>query len=478
MSVAASIFASPVAGDRIPHTPNVPDLPDVALRLPPGPRPRWPLGTLLEFRRDPLAFLLQLARTYGGVAHLGLRRRVFLVSDPAGVKHVLQDNADNYGRNTRSVRALRETLGNGLLTITGPAWWRNRRLAQPAFHKQRLAGFASTIAAGGDELVQRLRQTGAAGTALDVVPELSRAALQILGRCLFERDLTDEADVVGRALNVVLHQTVERLSRVFALPRWLPTPENLRFRGARRALDNVVLALIAERRRAGTDRGDLLSMFLTARDEDTGEGLSDQQIRDEIMTMLLAGHETTALSLSWTFHLLSQHPDVRDGLENEVDGVLGDRLPTVEDLGRLPYTRAVIEESLRVYPPAWIIPRSAEADDQIAGYHIPAGSIVIVSPYVTHRDPSLWPAPDTFDPRRFAAAHKETLPRYAYFPFGGGPHLCIGAGFAMMEATLLIAAIARTLRLDAAPGRTVTPDALVTLRPRTGLWMTVRRRER
>ncbi|HEX2660137.1 MAG TPA: cytochrome P450 [Polyangia bacterium] len=446
-------------------------------RLPPGPPAPWPLGTLPEFRRDPLAFMVGAARTYGGVVHLGLRRRVFLVSDPAGVKHVLQDNADNYGRNTRSVRALRETLGSGLLTITGPAWWRNRRLTQPAFHKQRLAGFASTMAAGGAELVARLRRAEAPA---DLVPEMSRAALQILGRCLFERDLADEADVVGRALNVVLHQTIDRLSRLFALPRWVPTPENLRFRAARRALDSVVLSLIAERRRAGSDRGDLLSMLLAARDEDSGEGLSDQQIRDEMMTLLLAGHETTALSLSWTVHLLARHPDVRDALEAEVDAVLGDRLATVDDLGRLTYTRAVLEESMRLYPPAWIITRSAEGDDQIGGYDIPAGSIVVVSPYVTHHDPTLWPDPETFDPRRFlpGSTTRDRLPRYAYFPFGGGPHLCIGAGFAMMEATILIAAIVQSLRVESAPGHSVSPEALVTLRPRTGLWMTVQARPR
>jgi cytochrome P450 len=267
---------------------------------------------------------------------------------------------------------------------------------------------------------------------------------------------------------------------VFALPRWVPTPENLRFRAARRALDSVVLSLIAERRRAGSDRGDLLSMLLSARDEDTGEGLSDQQIRDEMMTLLLAGHETTALALSWTMHLLAQHPEVRNALEAEVDQVLGDRRATVDDLGRLPYARAVIEESMRLYPPAWIITRSAERDDRIGGYDIPAGSIVVVSPYVTHHDPALWPDPDTFDPRRFApaAAHKESLPRYAYFPFGGGPHLCIGAGFAMMEATILIAALTQALRLEPAPGHPVSPEALVTLRPRTGLWMTVKTRER
>jgi cytochrome P450 len=465
--------------------------------LAPGPPGHPILGMLPEFRGDRLGFLVRTASQYGGVARFALRNRsVFLVSDPAGIKRVLQDNADNYGRNTRSVAALRETLGEGLLTTTGPSWWRNRRLAQPAFHKQRLGGFAATMAEAASSFADRVaglagdRASGSAveGAAFDLVPELLRLTLRILGRCLFERDLTDEADAVGGAVAVVLHHTIEKLGKFVPMPALVPTPKNLRFRAARRALDRVVFALIDERRRAGTDRGDLLSMLLAARDEDTGEGLGDRQLRDEVMTLLLAGHETTAMSLSWTFYLLSLHPAQRRTLEDELARVLGGRPPRLEDLPRLRYTRMVLEESMRLYPPAWVITRSAEGDDELGGFRIPRGSNVLLSPYVTHHDPTLWEDPEGFDPERFAPeqtgarqfrddgsdAAVGSRPRYAYFPFGGGPHLCIGAGFAMMEATIVLATVAQRFRFDLEPGRPVAIEPLVTLRPKPGIFVRAR----
>ena len=449
----------------------------------PGPKGHPLFGMLPEFRGDRLSFLVRTARAYGPVARFRIRNRsVFLVTDPAGIKQVLQDNADNYGRKTRSVDALKETLGNGLLTTTGPSWWRNRRLAQPSFHKQRLAGFAGIMAASSTDFVDRLLRAGAAGASFDIVPELSSVTLSILGRCLFERDLTDEADAVGGALRVVLHHTIDKLATLFPLPGVVPTPKNLRFRAALRALDRVVMSLIAERRRDGADRGDLLSMLLAARDEDTGEGLSDQQLRDEVMTLLLAGHETTAMALSWTFYLLSLHPGARRTLEKEVDAApvsTTGNAGGAEDLHRLRYTRMVLDEALRLYPPAWVVTRSADGPDEIGGFAIPAGSRVLVSPYVTQHDPALWDDPEGFDPERFspeAQAAAAGRPRYAYFPFGGGPHLCIGAGFATMEATIVLATVARRLRLDLEPGRPVAIEPLVTLRPTPGIWMTARPR--
>jgi cytochrome P450 len=449
--------------------------------LPPGHDGHPLVGTLPEFRGDPLGFLLRTARAYGGVARLGIRRRtVLLVSDPAGIKRVLQDNADNYGRKTRSVAALRQTLGDGLLTITGDTWWRNRRLAQPAFHKQRLGGFASSMAADAGAFAARVAARAAPPAApFDLCPEMSRLTLAILGRCLFERDLTDAADAVGRAVDVVLHHTIDRLQALVPLPTALPTRKNLRFRAATRTLDAVVQSLVEERRRAGGDRADLLSMLLAARDEETGEGLSDRQLRDEVMTLLLAGHETTAMALSWTFYLLSMHPEARRRLEAELADVLGGRAPALEDLPRLRYTRMVLEETMRLYPPAWVITRSAEGEDEIGGYRIPAGAIVLVSPFVTHHDPRLWEDPEGFDPERFdpdRAGAAPERPRYAYFPFGGGPHLCIGAGLAMMEATIILATVAQTVRLDLEPGRPVAVDPLVTLRPRPGVWVTAHAR--
>jgi len=459
------------------HTRAVNDAAPSALPTAPGPKGHPLFGMLPDFRGDRLSFLVRMAREYGGVVRFTIRNRaVFLVSDPAGIKRVLQDNAENYGRKTRSVDALKETLGNGLLTTTGPPWWRNRRLAQPSFHKQRLAGFAGIMASSSADFVERLTRAGVGGAGFDIVPEMSRLTLRILGLCLFERDLTDEADAVGGALQVVLHHTIDKLAALVPLPGAVPTPRNLRFRAALRALDRVVLSLIAERRRDGADRGDLLSMLLAARDEDTGEGLSDQQLRDEVMTLLLAGHETTAMALSWTFYLLSLHPGARRTLENEVDAAPPGVAP--EDVHRLRYTRMVLDEVLRLYPPAWVVTRSADGPDEIGGFAIPAGSRVLISPYVTQHDPALWDDPEGFDPERFApeAEAEKSRPRYAYFPFGGGPHLCIGAGFATMEATIVLAAVARRLRLDLQPGRPVAIDPLVTLRPKPGIWMTARAR--
>jgi cytochrome P450 len=448
-------------------------------RIVPGPKGHPLFGHLPEFRSDRLGFLVATARRYGGVARFGLRSRpVYLVTDPGAVKRILQDNADNYERKTRSLAALRETLGNGLITTTGPSWWRNRKLVQPAFHKQRLGGFAATMVDLADAFVPRLARLGADGAGFDLVPELLRLTLGILGRCLFKRDLTDEADAVGGALQVVLHHTIEKLGRLVPVPALLPTRKNLRFRSALRALDRVVLSVIDERRRGGDDRGDLLSMLLSARDEETGEGLGDQQLRDEVMTLLLAGHETTAMALSWTFYLLSLHPAVRRKLEDELAATLAGQPPRFEDLPRLRYTRMVLEESMRLYPPAWVITRSTAAPDLLGGYPIPADAMVLVSPYVTHHDPNLWEDPEGFDPERFApeSSAGEARPRYAYFPFGGGPHLCVGAGFAMMEATIVLATVAQRLRLDLEPGRPVAMEPLVTLRPNPGVWVTVRPR--
>ncbi len=435
------------------------------------------MGSLPAFRADPLKFLVDTAREYGPVAHLQLGLvDAYLVSQPGGVKRVLQDNSENYGRQTRGFQALRMTLGNGLITEDGAFWRRQRRLAQPAFHKARLAAFGAIMGQAASELTDRLVAQADPRRPLDIVPELSRVTLAILGRSLFSLDLAGAADSVGRALVVVLRHTIDTVQSIIPVPRALPTPANRRFAAALRTLDKVVLDSIAERRRDGVDRGDLLSMLLAARDEETGEGMTDRQLRDEVMTLMLAGHETTAMNLSWTLYLLSRHPAARRTLEAEVDQVLAGRVPGTDDLPRLPYTRMVIEEAMRLYPPAWAVTRSVAQDDEIDGFAIPAGAIVMVSPFVTHRDLQLWDNPEGFDPERFETTRAAERLRYAYFPFGGGPHLCIGAGFAMMEAPIILATLAQRLRLDLLPAHPVPIEPLVTLRPRHGLPMILHRR--
>jgi cytochrome P450 len=397
----------------------------------------------------------------------------YLVSSPGGVKRVLQDNSDNYGRQTRGFQALRLTLGDGLITTDGTFWRRQRRIAQAAFHKQRLAALGAIMSRAALELTDRLSAAARQGEPIDIVPEISRVTLAILGRSLFSLDLDGAAEDVGRAVVVVLRHTIRRVQSFLPTPAAIPTGENRRFAAAVRTLDRVVLQSIAERRSDGVDRGDLLSMLLATRDEETGEGMTDRQLRDEVMTLMLAGHETTAMALSWTMYLLSRHPAARRTLQAEVDAALGDRPAATEDLPRLPYTRMVVEETMRLFPPAWGVTRSVAADDEIDGFHIPGGKMVLVSPYVTQRDPRLWENPEGFEPERFALPGDAARPRYAYFPFGGGPHLCIGAGFAMMEAQILLATLARRVRLDLLPGHPIEVEPLVTLRPRHGIRMTV-----
>jgi cytochrome P450 len=447
-------------------------------RVPPGPRGAPLLGVVAAFASDPLGLLLGSARTYGPVVRLPLARvDGYLVSQPSGIKRVLQDASDNYGRQTRSFLALRETLGDSLLTTDGDYWRRQRRVAQPAFHKARLVGFGAAMAAAAAQMVERWRPRAARGETLEVVPELLALTLDILGRTLFAQDLGAAAARVEPALAAVLRHTMTTISAVVTAPRWLPTARNRRFRAALAALDEVVMGTIRRRRAGdGGDGGaDLVSLLMAARDAETGEGMTDRQLRDEVMTLMLAGHETTAMALSWTFALLSRHPATRRALEEELARELGGRAPTVEDLPRLRLTRMVLDESMRLYPPAWGVNRSVIAADVIDGFQIPAGAVVFVSPWVTHRDPDLWENPEGFDPQRFAS-EPDARPRYAYFPFGGGPHLCIGAGFALMEAQIVLATVAQAVRLDLVPGASLVPEPLITLRPRGPMPMTARPR--
>ena len=424
-------------------------------------------------RRDPTGLLVDLVREYGPVVHFRLaNRHAVLLAHPENVRHVFQENYRNYNKQTRGFQALRFFLANGLLTSEGDFWLRQRRIAQPAFHRGRIAGFARTMTAAATDMVDHWETSGA--HEIDVTREMARLTLRIVGETLLSTDVTREADRVGRALTVALRAANKALTRVIEVPRWLPTPGNRRLRRALTALDEVVYAMIEARRRSSQDAGDLLSMLMQARDEDTGEGMTDRQLRDEVMTIFLAGHETTAIALAWTWLLLSRYPGVDQRLRAELADVLGDRLPRVEDLRRLVYTEQVIKESMRVYPPAWMISRCAIKEDRISGYDIPPGTMIITSPYVTHRLPEWWENPEGFDPDRFEATRVADLPPFAYFPFGGGPRQCIGNTFAMMELVLVVATIAQRCRLDLAPGVHPGVTPAITLRPSCPITMTRR----
>ena len=415
-------------------------------------------------RTDPIGLLLRLARDHGEIAHTRLlNRHVVLLSDPEHVRHVFQDNYRNYSKQTRGFHVLRSFLANGLLTSEGDEWLRQRRIAQPGFHRDRIAAFGRTMTHAATELADRWETDGV--STIDVTAEMTRLTLRIVGETLLSTDVSRTADRVGQALTVALRAANRAITRVIEIPAWLPTPGNRRLQTARATLDEIVYDMIDRRRRGGHPAEDLLSMLMEARDEESGEQMSDTQLRDEVMTIFLAGHETTALALGWTWLLLSRYPAARRRLQAELTEVLSGRPPEFNDLRRLGYVEQVVKESLRLFPPAWIISRNAIRPDQIGGYDIPAGTIIFASPYVTHRLPRLWDNPEGFDPDRFAPDANDTRPPFAYFPFGGGPRQCIGNSFAMMELVLVVATLAQRCDLDLAAGQAPGLQPSITLRP-------------
>jgi cytochrome P450 len=429
------------------------------------------LGSLWAFRRDAMA-TFAAGRALGDLVRFRFfHRQGFLISHPDLVKRVLVDDHRLYGKQTRGYNNLRLVVGNGLLTSEGDFWKRQRRITQPAFHHRTIAGFAETMSAA---TVRMLKGWGTRGDQpVEMEAEMSRLTLEIVGRCLFSTDLSDASDSVGPALTTVLSMAMDRITQVFQVPMHIPTPFNRKVLAAVAELDRVVLGIIETRRRSTDRPADLLTMLLEAKDEDTGESMSDHQLRDELMTLVLAGHETTANALVWTFHLLSEHPEVREKLHAELESALDGRAPTLSDLKQLPYTDAVVKESMRLYPPAWMLGRSANEDLELGGFQIPKGSMIFVSIYHMHRDPRFWKAPDSFRPERFLNGESEDVPKHAYLPFSGGPRVCIGNAFAEMEAKLVVATIAQQVKLDTVKGHVVSPEPLITLRPRRGLPMSM-----
>jgi cytochrome P450 len=443
-----------------------------AVARPPGP-PRRPLvGNLPEFARDVLGFLSDCATRYGDVVALQLGAwPVLLVSRADLAEQVLAVRYRSFRKHSFFFRHVTAIFGNGLLTSEGDFWLRQRRLAQPAFHRDRVAGYASDMV----DLAERHADTWRDGDVRDVHREMMALTLKIVVRTLFGSDVDERATAeVGRAFDDVVKEIARRFRRPFRIPDPVPTPGNVRYLQGVRRIDRLVYSLIEDRRRTGGERCDLLSLLLHARDED-GTRMTDRQLRDEVVTLFLAGHETTALALSWAWYLLSRHPEKRAALERELAEMLGDRPPSAADLPRLRYTEAVVQESLRLFPPAYALGREAIEPGELDGYAVPVGTTVFVLPWILHRDPRYFDAPGEFRPERWLDGLQARLPRGAYVPFGGGPRLCIGQSFALMEASLILASVARRFRVDLEPGRTVTPFPSITLRPAGGVPATVRR---
>jgi cytochrome P450 len=424
-----------------------------------GPKGRLLSGSMGEYGIDPVATMRHWRDQHGDFVPIRFGPfRAHVAFGPAEIEEVLVGHAADY-RKSFGTRMLIPLLGRGLLTAEGDEWLRHRRLASPAFHRDRVEGYGRTMAEYAQDCVEAWRE----GETVDLHDEMTALTLRIVARTLFDADVTARIQEVARLGSEIQDFFYLRFASLrFLIPTWLPTPGNRQLGSATRRLDDVVYGIIRERR-PGEDRGDLLSMLLLARDEH-GAGMSERQIRDEVMTLLLAGHETTALALTWAFLLLDRNPEARARLEVELAAVLGEGPASPEDVAALPYAQAVVNETLRLYPPAYVTGREAIRDTTVRGLRIPKGHIVLISMYATHRDPRFFPEPDAFRPERWLDGLEKRLPRGAFLPFGMGSRMCIGAAFAMMEATLLLATIARRWRFELVPADVPTHPS-ITLRP-------------
>lgn len=442
--------------------------------IPTGPTSRLPGGLLLRFRRDPLSFFMGIVREHGDVARFRIGPQwVYVLNDPALVQQALVRENKHFVKGG-ALRRAKFLMGEGLLTSEGEHHLRQRRLVQPAFHRQRIAGYADVMAAYSARVGDRWRD----GQQFDLAQEMMHLTLAIAGKTLFDADVENEADEIEDIVDALL-----ALFGVITLPgselwRRIPTARNRRAQKAIERLDAIVLRMIAERRAAGAaDRGDLLAMLIAAQDDEgDGTGMTDKQVRDEAVTLLMAGHETTANAMNWLFWQLAEHPEVESRLHAELDAVLGGRLPTMADLAQLPYTEQVLTESLRLYPPGWAIGRQAVQEVTLGDVRVPAGALVFMSPYIMHRNPKYYAEPERFDPSRWTPEFKAALPKFAYFPFSGGARGCIGEQFAWMEAMMIVATLCQRWRLRLVPGHPVVPEPVVTLRPKFGIQVVAERR--
>jgi cytochrome P450 len=441
----------------------------------PGPDGFPFLGILPKVGRDPLKFFVEMMDEYGDLVRLDFgSREMYLLTDPEGIKYVLQDNNRNYAKGYHQVKPV---LGEGLVSAEGEFWRYQRRLIQPQFHRTKIEGFARVMTDLAAERLAAWEMYSRTGMPFDLAQEMVRLTQQIIARTMFSADVGVQTDLLCEAFDVTLEYMNMRLFSPFDFIDKLPLPTNRRFKKALQSLDETMFGLIENRRRQANPPEDLLTMLLEVRDPETGEGMDDRQIRDEVVTIFFAGHETTASTLSWTWYLLAQHPEAVKLLQDEAASVLGSQTPAFSDFHSLGYTRKVIDESLRIYPPAWMFARTAITEDEICGYHIPAGAMIMLSPYATHRHSKYWEDPDRFDPERFSSEAAAARHKMAYFPFGGGPRLCIGKDFALVEAALILTMMIQKYVFHLVPGQQVKAQPIATLRPRPGVMMTISPRE-
>jgi cytochrome P450 len=432
------------------------------------------IGSILDAQKDALELFTRASRL-GDVVEIKFPYyRTYLINRPDLIEHVLHENYKAYGKQTRGYNSLRTLLGNGLLTSEGSFWLRQRRLAQPAFHREKLTAWGDTMVRATRELVDSWEPRVKSGEPFDVHDDMMRLTLRVVGQALMSTDLTGDAAEVGDALTRLLRLLTRRTARLINFPEWIPTPAQRSLEAERARLDHVVGKLIAERRatKAGDD---LLGMLMSATDVDTGERMDDVQLRDEVMTILLAGHETTANALSWVFMLLGQSPAAEAKLRAELKAVLSGREPTAADAPKLVYTSAVLHEALRLYPPVWALARSASEDDVIDGVRIPKGALVFFLPWLVHRRGDVWPEPEKFDPDRWLPDAPKPKSRCAFMPFSSGPRKCIGDGFALLEGQLTLATLLQRVKLEPVKSHVVAAEPVFTLRPRDGVKVIARK---
>ncbi|MEM9008959.1 MAG: cytochrome P450 [Cyanobacteria bacterium P01_F01_bin.86] len=439
--------------------------------VPPGPKGQFLLGSLPEYSRDPLGFMSRCARDYGDTVSLKGLVPSYLFNHPDAIEQMLISQHD-YLRKSEFVKIIRPLLGNGILLSEGDFWKQQRHLIQPAFHRKRIATYAETMV----DYAEKMLDSWQPGQVRDIHQDMMALTLAIAAKTFFGSDLKSDIATIEKAVTLMLHHSDRRTQNalLFYLPDAVPTPDNLRLRRAIKRLDGMVYRLIRQRRSEQDTSGkvskDLLSMLLNMQADD-GSRMSDCQVRDEVNTFLLAGHETTALVLSWALYLLGQHPEIAEKLATETQTVLEGRSPTLADLAQLPYTEWIVLEAMRLYPPVWVLARTAAQDCEIGGYVVKKGLTVLASPWVVHRDPRWFHEPDKFIPERWANNFAKQLPSFAYFPFGGGSRICIGKAFAMMESRLLLASVVTHYRLKLADPKPIAPWPSLSLRPQQPIRM-------
>ncbi len=433
----------------------------------------WFMKNSLDVKKDIIGFVEKNQKLHGDIFRTEvISHSLCFTTNPDYVKYILQENNRNYIKSF-GYEVLKIFLGNGLLTSEGDFWRQQRRLAQPAFHREKLEALTKQMTASAEKLVQKWKNKYNYGGVITITDEMNEVTLDIVAEALFGVNVSGKLEEIRNAVSVSNHFAMDRIKRAVRIPLWFPTPANRQFNSESKKFDKMIYGIIDSRRNESDKHNDLLSMLMGAQDEETGERMSDLQLRDEIMTIFIAGHETTAIALSWLWFLLSQNPEAEEKLRNELKTVLNGKTPSFEDLPKLKYTKMVVEETLRLYPPAWIVGRRPLEDDVVGGYLLPKGINVLMVSYLIHRHPDYWENPNKFEPERFSPERAASIKKYSYFPFGGGPRLCIGNNFAMMEAQLVVATILQHFHFTMAQNSVPLLEPLITLRPQGGIKMNI-----